>query len=173
MTRRKEPRRPRSKRTWQLNPVQKTHSAARGAELYSRRRKRDVPREEIWVKLHQAAHRPPRIVVLLSGEGKQLDEILSYIDNGTVEAEIVAVIGDDSSPRGVGAASERGIRTLTVDPAGFGGAEGFSREINRILDRLNPDIVVVDGFAESVRLRDKSNRRVTYRAETLVEIAAT
>ena len=173
MTRRKEPRRPRSKRTWELNPVQKAYSVPKGGKGYARSRKRELPREELWVKLHDGALRHPKVVVLLSGEGHQFNEILSYVDRGILEAEVLAVISDNPGAVGVGVASTRGIRTLIVDPAGFGEGDTLSGEISRILDKLDPDVVVLDDFAGSVRLRDKKNRRVVDRAETLFMIAAT
>jgi len=125
------------------------------------------------VKLHGSAIKHPKVVVLLSGEGRQFNEMLSYFDRGILEGEVLLVISDDPEAGGVSVASTRGIRTLIVDPAHFSEGEALSDEINRILDRLDPDVVVLDGFAGSVRLREKKNRRVVDRAETLLEIAAT
>ena len=173
VTRRKEPRRPRSKRTWELNPVQRTCSTPRGSKGHAPSRKRKVPREELRVRSHKDARRSPRIVVLVSGEGAQLDEIFSYIDHGLTDVQIVAVIGDDPGARGIRSASERGIRTLIVEPTDSGDVKAFSSKLKHTLDRLNPDVVVLDGFTSSVGLKDRKNRRVTDRAEVLLEIAAT
>ena len=173
VTRRKEPRRPRSKRTWELNPVQRARSAPTAGKGYARSRKREVPREEVRVKLHKDAPRPLKIVVLLSGEGRELNEILSYVDNEVIEGEILAVISHNPAAGALRAASERGIRTLNVDRTGFGDAQAFRNEINRILDRLSPDVVVLDGFTGPVRLKDKKSRRVVDRAEALLGIATT
>jgi len=173
VTRRKEPRRPRGKRTWELNPVQKARAAPKAGKGYARSRKSQVPREEAWVKLRKDARTPLKIVVLLSGEGRELNEILSYVDNEVIEGEILAVISDNPAAGVVSAASEREIRTLKVDRAGFGDAQAFSNEINRILDRLSPDVVVLDGFAVPVRFKDRESRRVVDRAGALLEIATT
>ena len=102
-----------------------------------------------------------------------MNEILSYIENEVIEGEILAVISHNPAAGALSAGSERGIITLNVDRTGFGDAQAFSNKINRILDRLSPDVVVVNGFAGPVRLKDKKNRRVVDRAEALLEIAAT
>jgi folate-dependent phosphoribosylglycinamide formyltransferase PurN len=132
-----------------------------------------VPREEVRVKLHKDARRPLKILVLLSGEGRELNEILSYVDNEMIEGEILAVISDNPTARGLSTASERGIRTLRIDPTGFVDAQAFTSEINHILDRLSPDVVVLDGFAVAVRLKHRKNRGVVDRAGALLDIAAT
>ena len=111
--------------------------------------------------------------MLLSGEGGELSKTFLYIDNRVLDGEIVAVIGDDPDVEGIRKAAERGIRTLIVDPSGIIDTAAFSRDINDILDKLNPDAVVLDGFARSVRLRERQDRYITDRAETLLEIAAT
>lgn len=171
MTRRKEPRRPRIRRTWARNPAQRVHGTPKGGKGYTRSRQRQVSREEVRVSVHTGARKHLRIAVLLSGEGRELSKTFSYIDNRVLEGEIVAVIGDDPDAEGMRQASERGIRTLIADPCSLVGTATFSREINDILDKLNPDAVILDGFSSAVRLKEKANRLVTDRADVLLEMA--
>ena len=172
MTGRKEPRRPRIRRTWTRNPSQRTHSTPKGAKGYARTRTREVLHEEIRVSVGKKLHKPLRIVVLLSGKGRQLHSIFSHLDNKVLEGEIVAVISDNADADGLTAARERGIKTVILDPARFVDAEAFSKELNENLDEFNPGVVLLDGFAGPAKLREKRNRHVTHRAEALLEIAA-
>jgi hypothetical protein len=173
VTRRKEPRRPRIRRTWTRNPVQRAHSTPQGAKGYSRAGVREIMHEEIRVGGGKTAHRPLRIVVLLSGEGRQLRGIFSQLESGMLEGEVVAVLSDNVDAAGLSAARESGIETVILDPAAVGDKDLFSEEINANLDRLNPDVVVLDDFAGPVRLKESKNRHVIHRAAALLEIAAT
>jgi folate-dependent phosphoribosylglycinamide formyltransferase PurN len=110
-------------------------------------------------------------VVLLSGEGTELGKLLSYIDKGQADADIVAVMADSAGPHGLDVASERRIMTTIVDPAGFADTAAFAKKINDAIDKLKPDVVVLDGFAHRVRLSETTNRLVTDRADALLEIA--
>ncbi len=120
-------------------------------------------------------HRRPRkrlkIAVLLSGEGTELGKLLSYIDNRQAQAGVIAVLADNPGADGLDVASDRGIMTMIVDPVSFADIAEFARKINDALDKLNPDVVVLDGFAHRVRLSETTNRLVTDRADALLEIA--
>lgn len=173
MTRRKEPRRPRIRRTWTRNPAQRAHSTLSGAKGYARTRASEILHEEIRVSVGESAHKPLRIVVLLSGEGRQLHTILSQLDNRALKGEVVAVISDNPNAKGLSAARERDIKTVVLDPARFSDTRAFSREISDSLDRFDPDVVVLDDFAGPAKLTERRNRHVIHRADALLEIAAT
>jgi phosphoribosylglycinamide formyltransferase-1 len=112
-------------------------------------------------------------VALLSGEGKQLQSIFSQLDSGALEGEVVAVLSDNADAGGLSAARERGIETVVLDSAAVGDADVFSEEINANLDRLNPGVVVLDGFTASAKLEERRDRHVVHSADALLEIAAT
>jgi len=130
-------------------------------------------REEMRVGGCRTAHRPLRIMVLLSGEGKQLHGVFSQLESGVLEGEIVAVLSDNADAAGLSAARERGIETVVLDSTAVGDTDLFSEEINDNLDRLDPDVVVLDDFKAPVRLKKSKNRHVIHRAAALLEIAAT
>ena len=109
--------------------------------------------------------------MLLSGEGTELGRLLSYIDKGQADADVVAVLVDNRRADGLDLASDRGIMTEIIDPAGFASTAAFVKKVNDTLDKLNPDVVVLDGFAHRVRLSERTSRLVTDRADALLEIA--
>jgi len=121
--------------------------------------------------VHRHPQKRLRIVVLLSGEGTELGKLLSYFDNRQAQADIVAVLADNPGADGLDIASDRGIMTMIIDPASFPDTAAFAKKVNDVLDKLSPDVVVLDGFAHSVRLTERANLLVTDRADVLLDIA--
>ena len=115
--------------------------------------------------------KPLRVVVMLSGKGTELDRLLLYIDKRQADADVVAVLADNPGADGLDLASDRGIVIEIIDPAGFPDTAAYAKKVNDTLDTLNPDVVVLDGFAHRVRLNERRNRLVTDRADALSEIA--
>jgi len=88
----------------------------------------------------------PRIVVLISGSGTNLQAIIDGLGSGQFEAQISAVISNRPAVKGLERAQAVGIATRVVDHTQFHSRELFDAEMIRVIDDYNPDLVVLAGF---------------------------
>ena len=105
--------------------------------------------------------RPIRLVVLVSGGGTTLQNLIEEIEEGALSAEIACVVSSRPDAYGLERAKAAGIPTRVVDRKAFrGDAGGFSREINRVLAEFAPDLVIFGGFLSKVKLDPRWRWRV-------------
>ncbi|MFT5663289.1 MAG: phosphoribosylglycinamide formyltransferase-1 [Gammaproteobacteria bacterium] len=86
------------------------------------------------------------IVVLISGNGGNLQSIIDAIETGQVNAQIAAVISNNPDAYGLQRASIHGIDQRIVNHRNFASREDFDQALTQCLDQLNPDIIVLAGF---------------------------
>ena len=83
------------------------------------------------------------IVILISGRGSNMQAIVNaQIPN----ARIAAVLSNKSNAAGLAWAAERGIATDALNHKDFADREAFDREMMKLIDRYQPDLVVLAGF---------------------------
>ena len=87
-----------------------------------------------------------RIVVLISGNGSNLQAIMDHISAGEIDANIAAVISNKVNAYGLKRAKLAGIKTYVVDHTQFSTRELFDRSLMKIIDPYWPDIIVLAGF---------------------------
>jgi phosphoribosylglycinamide formyltransferase 1 len=85
----------------------------------------------------------PRVAVLASGEGTNLQALL---DDPVVGAWIVLVISDRATAGALARARTRGVRAEHVDRGAFDGRDAFDRAILERLRAERVDIVALAGF---------------------------
>lgn len=88
----------------------------------------------------------PRIVVLISGQGRNLQAILQAVQAGKIPARIAAVISNKPEAGGLAHARNAGVPALTILHAGFASREAFDEALAMEIDRHQADIVVLAGF---------------------------
>ena len=88
----------------------------------------------------------PSIVVLISGSGTNLQAIIDAVRDRQFEAKISAVISNRPEVKGLERAASAGIETQVVDHTRFTSREMFDAEMIRVIDRYNPDLVILAGF---------------------------
>lgn len=169
--RRQEPRRPRIRQPWVRFPAHRVPGASRASKKHVLDKVPGVPREETRVRTAKRGRKPIRIVVLLSAEGSELQALVSELDRATVEGEIVAVITDNADADGIGFAVRRGIRTVVFDPARFVDTAALTKEVEDVLNRINPDVVLLDDFPHPIKLPLGRIRHVVDRADTVLKVA--
>jgi len=86
-----------------------------------------------------------RIGILLSGRGSNFEAIARHIDEGKLEAEIAIVVSNVEAAPGLRRARERGLDVFSVDSKGLS-REVFDRQVIRVLDRKQLDLVCLAGF---------------------------
>ena len=86
------------------------------------------------------------VVVLISGNGSNLQAIIDEIEARRLNATIRAVISNRADARGLQRAQQANIRTEILDNKDFPGREKFDQALQQLIDRYNPKLVVLAGF---------------------------
>ena len=87
-----------------------------------------------------------RIVVLISGNGSNLQAIIDDIHDDEIDASIVAVISNKSKAYGLQRAEQAGIDTVVVENTNSASREEYDQQLQQTIDQYQPDLVVLAGF---------------------------
>jgi phosphoribosylglycinamide formyltransferase-1 len=87
-----------------------------------------------------------RIAVLISGSGSNLQAIIDAIQSGQINGQIVQVISNKADAFGLTRAQNAGIQTTCIDHKAFDSRENFDQAVQKVIDELNVDLVVLAGF---------------------------
>ena len=95
----------------------------------------------------QKVQRPKKtIVVLVSGNGSNLQAIIDDIAQQKINAKILAVIANQETAYGLIRAENAGIPGFFIDHKGFSSREEFDAKMIKCIDKYNPDLIVLAGF---------------------------
>ncbi len=86
-----------------------------------------------------------KIVVMASGSGTNLQSIINKCKKGRIKADVAAVISDKENAFALERARKAGIPAHFVSPKGKT-REEYDRETSRIIERYNPDLIVLAGY---------------------------
>lgn len=86
------------------------------------------------------------IVVLISGNGTNLQAIIDAASRGELPAEIRAVISNRPQAFGLERARRAGIPALVVDHTLYPDRDSFDAALQTAIDRYQPGLVVLAGF---------------------------
>lgn len=89
---------------------------------------------------------PLVLVVLISGEGTNLQAIIDEIDADRLPARVAAVISNRPGAAGLARAQQAGIPALALDHRDFPDRAAFDRQLAATIDRYAPDLVVLAGY---------------------------
>ena len=87
-----------------------------------------------------------RLVVLISGRGSNLQAIIDSVQGGNINAEIAAVISNVDNAGGLQRAAHSGIETAVLEHTEFKSREIFDQNLIELIDKYNPDTVLLAGF---------------------------
>ena len=87
-----------------------------------------------------------RIVVLISGQGSNLDAIVRASEAQDWPGRVVAVVSNRADARGLQSAEAHGIATEVLDHKAFAERAAFDAALAGTIDRHSPDLVVLAGF---------------------------
>ena len=90
-----------------------------------------------------------KIIVLISGNGTNLQAIIDKLHNNTFanqKVEVIAVISDKADAYGLQRASEIGIKTQVIPNKDNGTREQYGELLSEAIDKLNPDLILMAGF---------------------------
>ncbi|ERK15551.1 Phosphoribosylglycinamide formyltransferase [Serratia fonticola AU-P3(3)] len=87
-----------------------------------------------------------KIVVLVSGQGSNLQALIDACQQGRIAATIVAVLSNNAQAYGLQRAEEAGIAAQALDAKGFADREAFDAALAQAIDQYQPDLVVLAGY---------------------------
>ena len=103
--------------------------------------------------------RPCRLVVLLSGSGRTLENLLERIGDGRLHASIVGVVSSRPDVRGVTLAERAGLPVHVLPPKGKPLA-AWSADVFARCRAAEPDLVVMAGFLHLLEIPEDFAGRV-------------
>ncbi len=86
------------------------------------------------------------LVVIISGNGNNLQAIIDSIESGNINAKISAVISNRADAYGLERAEKSGIEAKILDHTQFDSREAFDIELQQLIDTYSPDLIVLAGF---------------------------
>ena len=93
-----------------------------------------------------AAIPPQPLIVLISGNGSNLQAIIDSCASGEINAEIRAVVSNRPTAPGLERARAAGIPTHIVNHNDFKERRSFEIELEQIIDSYHPALIVLAGF---------------------------
>jgi phosphoribosylglycinamide formyltransferase-1 len=88
----------------------------------------------------------PRLAVLASGRGSNLQAILDAIADGRLDARVAGVFGDRPGAHALERARDAGIEARALRPRDFAGRDEFDAALFAMVAAVRPDYVVCAGY---------------------------
>ncbi|WP_274880367.1 phosphoribosylglycinamide formyltransferase [Vibrio harveyi] len=86
------------------------------------------------------------IVVLISGNGSNLQAILEACEDNMPNAQVAAVFSNKADAYGLERAKQFDVNDHFVDPKAFDSREDFDAELMQQIDEYQPDVIVLAGY---------------------------
>ncbi|PJC86556.1 phosphoribosylglycinamide formyltransferase [Vibrio sp. HA2012] len=87
-----------------------------------------------------------KIVVLISGNGSNLQAILDSCESAVIQGTVAAVFSDKPDAFGLQRAHDASVPAIFSDPAQFSSRAEFDASLITQIDRYQPDLVVLAGY---------------------------
>ncbi|WP_456296825.1 phosphoribosylglycinamide formyltransferase [Vibrio sp. AK197] len=86
------------------------------------------------------------IVVLVSGNGTNLQAIIDACETQIKDGKVTAVFSNKATAHALERATKAGAAALALDPKSFETRDAFDQELMRQIDEYEPDLVVLAGY---------------------------
>ncbi len=87
-----------------------------------------------------------RLVVMVSGNGTNLQAVLDACRSKVIDAKVVTVVSNRSDSYGLVRAANEGIKTVVCAAPAGEARETYDERLGRVVARANPDLVVLAGW---------------------------
>ena len=87
-----------------------------------------------------------KIIILISGNGSNLQAIIDACKSSNIDGEIVSVISNKENAYGIQRAMEAGITTKIISDDSFDSREEFDKALLSSLMEIEADLIVLAGF---------------------------
>jgi len=84
-------------------------------------------------------------IILISGNGSNLSNIIKNVNSGYIDMEISMVISNNPDAKGLIIASENKLPTLVLDTS-----KGFDNKLSEIIEKNSIGLVVLAGFMKII-----------------------
>jgi len=101
-----------------------------------------------------------RIVMLLSGNGSTLQNLIDKIEGHELAAQIVAVVSSRAGVYGLERAEKHKIPGFAIERKSFPDQEAFCNALWDEIRRHKPDLVVMGGFMSLITVPDDFHERI-------------
>lgn len=115
---------------------------------------------------------PWRCVVLLSGTGRTLENLLDRIDSGSLNIRIDQVISSRPGVRGLEIARDAGIPAHVVRGRQYPTLEAYTAAVYDRMADVQPDLVLMAGFLRRILIRPELDGRVLNIHPSLLPVTA-
>jgi phosphoribosylglycinamide formyltransferase-1 len=85
-------------------------------------------------------------VVLISGNGSNLQSIIDTIESGKINARLSAVISNNADAYGLTRARKHAIETRVIDHRLYDSRDSFDQALQQCVKEFEPDYIVLAGF---------------------------
>ncbi len=86
------------------------------------------------------------VVVLISGNGTNLQAILDACDTSIKDGKVTAVFSNKATAYGLERAKKAGAEAVFIDPKAFDTRDAFDRSLMDQIDEHKPDLIVLAGY---------------------------
>lgn len=93
-----------------------------------------------------ASDSPLALVVLISGNGSNLQAIIDAIRHQGLKAEVRAVISNNPDAYGLTRARQAGIPAMIMDHRNYANREAYDQDLQALIDDYHPQLVILAGF---------------------------
>ena len=90
--------------------------------------------------------KPLSFVVLVSGDGSNLQAIIEAVQSGAIKANIAAVISNNAAAYGLERARLAGIPAISLVHTDYKSRDDFDQALQQTIDEYSPVLVVLAGF---------------------------
>lgn len=101
-----------------------------------------------------------RAVILISGSGSTMENLLIKARDGSCLIEPVGVIASKEGVPGIVKAQAYGVPVQTVNRADYLDSRAFSRQIFKLCNAVKPDVVLLAGFLSYLHLHERYKGKV-------------
>lgn len=83
----------------------------------------------------------PKVIIFISGNGSNLQNIINNIDSDFLKMDIVAVVSNNSEAKGLEKAEAAGIKTIIIDTS-----NKYIDQLLTLTNTYNVDLILLSGF---------------------------
>ncbi|RUO28780.1 phosphoribosylglycinamide formyltransferase [Aliidiomarina sedimenti] len=90
--------------------------------------------------------RRKRIVILISGSGSNMVNLAEHCKNGSINADVIAVISNRADAAGLAKAEALGLLAESLPHKDFATREAYDERLTELVAGYQPDLVILAGF---------------------------
>lgn len=90
--------------------------------------------------------RPKRLVILISGSGTNMVNLIEHCQAGRINAQVVAVISNKADAGGLSKARELGVESIALPHTDYASRDDYDHALRQAVENYQPDLVILAGF---------------------------